>query len=250
MLLYRGLAKDRSQKIVAGTEPIAATSNGELGAGSYYWKETEGGVALFAGVISALQYYGSAAGGWALLAIEIDEKSAAYREFLDRETTLDFSDGRPKTVHYETRAGVPGVSSRQMASIHSMDLPGFVALNEAPGKVNSTAEPKKIPWMHYPMILGPTVAAAANPNLVQIKFNGSGLTLLNTAAVAKKRIVITGDAYPSSNSQIKTRIDAMTLTSPKASVRDGFPRILRALEPVPEKTEDLKATWLLTVFAH
>ena len=52
-----------------------------------------------------------------------------------------------------------------------------------------SAQPKMIPWMHDPMILGPTVAAAANENLIQIKFNGSGLTLLDTAAVAKKRLI-------------------------------------------------------------
>jgi hypothetical protein len=133
-----------------------------------------------------------------------------------------------------------------MASVHAMKLAGFVELNEQPSRVQSQAQPKMIPWMHYPMIFGPTVAAAANENLIQIKFNGSGLTLLNTAAVAKKRLVVTGDAYPSSNAQIKSRIDAMSLTSPRASVRDGFPRILAALEPMPEKTQDLKATWLLT----
>ena len=246
MLLYRGLSKDRGQKIVAGTEAIAATSNGELGAGSYYWKETEGSVALFAAVISALQYYGSAPGGWALLAIDIDENSVVYREFLERETTLDFSDGAKRTVHYETVAAVPGVSSRQMASIHPMKLEGFVELNEQPGRVNSSAAPKMIPWMHYPMILGPTVAAAANDKLTQIKFNGAGLTLLNTAAVAKKRLVVTGDAYQSSNAQVKSRIDAMTLTSPKTSVRNGFPRILAALDPMPATTQDLRATWLQT----
>jgi hypothetical protein len=133
-----------------------------------------------------------------------------------------------------------------MASIHSMKLPGFVELNEQPAKINSPAAPKMIPWMHYPMILGPTVAAAANDKLLQIKFNGSGLTLLNTAAVAKKRIVATGDPYQSSNAQIKSRIDAMTLTSPKPSVRDGFPRILAALEPLPETTQNLGATWWQT----
>jgi hypothetical protein len=135
MLLYRGLSKDRGQKIIAGTEAIAATSNGELGgAGSYYWKETEGSVALFAAVISALQYYGSAPGGWALLEIDLDENSVGCREFLDRETTLDFSDGAQRTVHYETVAAVPGVSSRQMASIHSMKLENFVNLMNSPAE--------------------------------------------------------------------------------------------------------------------
>jgi hypothetical protein len=36
------------------------------------------------------------------------------------------------------------------------------------------------------------------------------------------------------------------IVAPKTSVRNGFPRILGALDPMPATTLDLRATWLQT----
>ena len=67
MILYRGLKLDLANDIIGGTA-IAAISNGEFGAGSYYWMESAGDVALYAGVTSALQYY-ALQHNWAVLKI-------------------------------------------------------------------------------------------------------------------------------------------------------------------------------------
>jgi hypothetical protein len=230
MILYRGLARTRGNDIVANREPIGATSNGEFGAGSYYWKVEEGDLALYAGVLSALKYYGETVGGWAVLKLEWDEDSPAYKLFLDNNYTLDFRYSQLQEVKYQS--ALSGTSGpRRFATLHGVDLTEFNRLNESPLEVESIAVSKQVPWMHYPMIMGPTVAAPGNSNLTQVKFNGAGLTLLNDGATVRKTLRVVGNCYANqlTSGNIKTRIEAISLDNIRAGVR-GFTRIRDALE--------------------
>ena len=230
MILYRGLSRTRGNDIVANREAIAATSNGEFGAGSYYWKLEQGDLALYAGVVSALKYYGETVGGWAVLKLEWDEDSPVYKQFLENNYTLDFRYFQPQEVKYQSElSGKTG--PRRFATLHGVDLTEFNRLNENPREIESDAVSKQIPWMHYPMIMGPTVAAPANSNLTQIKFNGAGLALLNHATV-RKTLRVVGNSYAnqSTSGNIKTRIEAISLDNIKTGVRDSFTRIRDALD--------------------
>jgi hypothetical protein len=231
MILYRGLSKTRGDDIIANREQFAATSNGEFGAGTYYWKVEEGDHALYASIVSALKYYGETVGGWAVIKLEWDDNSAAYKQFLENNYTLDFRYSKTQTVKYTSDlSGEQG--PRSMATLHGIDLTEFNRLNENPAEVKSNAESKKIPWMHYPMILGPTVAAPLNTNLTQIKFNGAGVTLLNDGATVAKTLVVTGNSYAGQNNaaNIKTRIESISLNGIRQGVRTSFARIAQAID--------------------
>lgn len=231
MILYRGLSRTRGNDIVASREEIAATSNGEFGAGTYYWKQEEGETALYGGVLSALKYYGEVEGGWAVLKLEWDDNSAAYKQFLEENYTLDFRYSQTQEVQY-TSSLKADLGPRKFATLHGIDLTEFNRLNENPLEVESVAASKQIPWMHYPMILGPTVAAPTNTNLTQVKFNGLGLALLNDGVTVTKTLVVVGNSYAGQarNGEIKTRIGSVSLNSLRQDMRTSFPNIARAID--------------------
>jgi hypothetical protein len=192
--------------------------------------ESAGDVALYAGVTSALQYYANQH-NWAVLRISWANNSAAYQSFLEENYTLDFSGlGKTQSVKYQD-TGIETDSPRKFATLHGVDLGEFNRLNENPQDVKSTAERKKIPWMHYPMIKGQTVAAPGNTELIQVKFNGAGLTLLNTPVVVTKSVAVTGNTYKdqATEAAIATRVSRVSLGSPKRGIEQNFPIIFRAI---------------------
>ena len=229
--LYRGLSLTRGNDIVAGREQFAATSNGEFGAGTYYWKQEEGDTAYYAGILSALKYYGETNGGWAVIKLEWDENSAGYKQFIDLNYTLDFRYDKAQSVKY-TADDSGNTGPRRFATLHDIKLTEFVRVNENPTEVRSTAESKKIPWMHYPMIMGPTIAAPSNTNLTQVKFNGSGIDLLNDGLTVTKTTVVTGNCYAQQGnaSNIKTRIESVSMNGITSGIRNSFPAIARAVD--------------------
>lgn len=192
MKLYRGLSKTRGQDIVAGREQIAATSNGEFGNGSYYWRED-----LAAGIISALQYYGQQESGWAVLEVTVDNE-AVIRQGITAGSCLNFRPNVNKPGDYAA-----GVYDKDTDTVkRSLSVPQFGdnwsvkvnynefrEINADPAGHGLTGVKNTLTWDQYAIILGPTVACPSDFMLTQVKFQGKGLDLLNAAP---KQIVLSG----------------------------------------------------------
>jgi len=182
MKLYRGLGLTLAQQIVSGKEPIAPTSNGEFGNGSYYWKDD-----LPAGIMSALQYYGQKEGGWAVIEIEFGKT--------DIKTTfpiLNFKDnGKGKNYDESTKTALRPVVVPEFGPDIAVNLTfsEFRDINAAPAEYALHGEKHTMAWAHYGIIAGPCARAPLDTNLVQVKFAGAGIDALNTCG---KKIVMQG----------------------------------------------------------
>jgi hypothetical protein len=174
MQLYRGLSYTRVQNIVAGREQIAATSNGEFGNGSYYWKDD-----LAAGILSALQYYGQQDNGWAVLSITFERGDLAG---VPRGSVLNFRDPAATSRGYDpsTQTAPRDVTVPQFGDATvRMDFAEFREVNADPEGHGLTGVKNTLPWPNYAIIAGPTAAAPKDVNLTQIKFAGDGIAILN-----------------------------------------------------------------------
>lgn len=182
--MYRGLSHDRAKAIVAGREQIAATSNGEFGTGSYYWKND-----LPAAVISAVQYYGQQENGWAVLRITVGQgqmanvQRGAILNFRDPGTSRGFD---PATMTAPRAVTVPGgdLASPGGDVQVRMSFSEFREINADPEGHSMTGQKNHLAWANYSVIAGPTAAAPKDVNLTQVKFSGDGLTALNAAPKA------------------------------------------------------------------
>ncbi|WP_137127668.1 hypothetical protein [Roseomonas sp. HF4] len=217
MLLYRGLSKTRADAIVGGAEQIAATSNGEFGNGSYYWRDD-----LPAGIISALQYYGQAAGGWAVISISVSQL-AVQQQGITAPAMMSFRPNANRPSDYGT-----GYDAGTDTTIRSVTVPQFGdasvrmnfnefrEINADPEGHGLTGEKNTLTWGNYAIIAGPTVACPTDATLTQIKFQGQGLALLNAAP---KALVIHG---PALNDITYQRVRSWSLEDRKRIYEDRF----------------------------
>lgn len=217
MLLYRGLAKTRADAIIAGTERIAATSNGEFGNGSYYWRDD-----LPAGVISALQYYGQADGGWAVISVSVSDADVV-RQGISAPAVLNFRANPNRASDYgaaydqTTDTTMRNLTVPQFGNAAvRVNFAEFREINADPEAHGLTGEKNTLPWDNYAIILGPSVACPNDTTLTQIKFQGQGIAMLNAAA---KRLVMHGDRL---NDSTYARVRNWTLADRKRTFDTYF----------------------------
>ena len=199
-IIYRGTSKDSAQKLVARQKSFAASGNGEFGAGIYFWDND-----LAAAMVSALQYHGDKE--WAVLKVTIPDavRNVKATNAKPGYNIVDFpslTGGGGSLVWHETwlENQIPD-SANQVATgktpgtfntiPRKMTVQQFRKINQYPDRYGITDESNKILWERYWWIRGQCAADYQDETLIQVKFYGEGVTMLNQQNVARE-IVLSG----------------------------------------------------------
>src|ERR1043165_8505237 len=193
MKIYYGTDLAGAQQYVSSKKQFRGTSGGEFGIGQYFWHEN-----LPAAILTALQYDGTDASGWAVVEIEFDDFNASLQAIVGTNRQ------EPKGVlelcpNYElpivrTRAkqrvnAGGGVHVVLNNALHPAQA--FRQINASPAQYNIQAADNSIAWKYH-LIIGQTAAVDyGDSSLIQFKFANAGLDLLNGNA-GTRRIAMQG----------------------------------------------------------